>query len=424
MQHPSRRNWLKQALAAGLFPAIIPSSALGLDGSVAPSNRINIGQVGLGWIGGSHLSTMLGRSDAQYVAVCDVNPQRVNSVRDRINHHYAGRTGRDAYQGCGAYADFREMLRHESLDAVIVATPDHNHAMIACAAARAGKDVYCEKPLSLTVREGREVVDTMARYGTVFQTGSQQRSSVFGPFRHACELVRNGRIGKVVSVDVSTSDPPKPCDLPEEALPEGFDWDMWLGQTPWRPYHGKLADKSWRPYREYCGGGFADMGAHHFDIAQWALDMDASGPVEVLAPDPAGGRARVSFRYANGIVMNHVGGNSLGLTFTGTDGKLYVGRDGLRADPATLARDPLGAGDVRLYNSNDHHGNWLDCIRTRSPCVASPEIGHRSATICHLGNIAYELGRNLKWDPVREEFPEDPAANRLLFRSRRAGYSV
>jgi predicted dehydrogenase len=251
----------------------------------------------------------------------------------------------------------------------------------------------------------------------VFQTGSQQRSSVFGPFRHACELVRSGRIGKILSVDVSTGDPPILCDLPAEPVPPDFNWDLWVGQTLWRPYHSKLADKSWRPYREYCGGGLADMGAHHFDIAQWGLGMDGSGPVEVLAPEA--GRARVSFRYANGVIMNHVGGNCLGLTFRGTGGSLYVGRDGFRTDPAGLAREPLGAGDVRLYNSPDHHGNWLDCIRARARCVADAETGHRSATVCHLANIAYELGRSLTWDPDAEQFPGDAQANRLLSRARR-----
>lgn len=420
----SRRQFLGRAAALGAFPAIIPASALGLNGAVAPSNRINIAQVGLGWIGGSHLGTMLGRTDAQYVAVCDVNGQRVRAVQDRINRQYADRFGKAGYKDCAAHGDYREMLAQPDLDAVIIATPDHWHAMITCAAARAGKDIYCEKPLSLTVREGRDLVTTVNRYGRIFQTGSQQRSSSFGPFRLAAELVRNGRIGRVISVDVSTGDPPRPCDLPAEAAPADFNWDLWVGQTPWRPYHSKLSDKSWRPYREYCAGGFGDMGAHHFDIAQWALDMDRSGPVEVLAPDPKAGRDRVSFRYASGVLMNHVGGNCLGLTFTGTAGKLYIGRDGFWTDPAELKRDPLGPADVRLYNSTDHHGNWLQGIRTRAPCVADAETGHRTATVCHLGNLAYELGRSLRWDPVQEQFPGDDEANRLLGRARRAAWSV
>jgi len=404
MKHISRRNFLKTAAALVAFPTIIPASVRGQN---APSNHINVGQIGLGWIGGTHLNAILGRQDTRYVAVCDVNGGRIHSVQDRINRQYGGNS-------CKAYRDFREMLAQPDLDAVIIATPDHWHCLITCAAARAGKDIYCEKPLSLTIREGREIVTTVNRYGRVFQTGSQQRSSSFGPFRQACEVVRSGRLGQIISVDVSTGDAPKPCDLPAQPVPADFDWEMWVGQTPWRPYHSSLADKQWRPYREYCGGGFADMGAHHFDIAQWGLNMDRSGPVEVLAPNP-----RVSFRYANGVIVNHVGGNCLGLTFNGTAGKLYIGRDGFHSDPANLARAPLSVTDVRLYNSNDHHGNWLQCIRTRARCVADVETGHRSATVCHLGNIAYELGRSLKWDPVKEQFAGDEQANRLLSRARR-----
>jgi predicted dehydrogenase len=420
----NRRGFIKKAAALAAFPMIIPASVLGRSGDVAPSNRINIGQVGLGWIGGSHLNAILGRQDAQFVAVCDVNGQRVKQVQERINKHYGDRLGKGDYKGCSAYGDYRMMLAQPDLDAVIVATPDHWHAIISIDAARAGKDIYCEKPLSLTISEGREIVNAVRRCGRVFQTGSQQRSSIFGPFRHACEIVRSGRLGKIISVDVSTGDSPKPCDLPAEAVPADFNWDMWVGQTPWRPYNSKLADKQWRPYSEYCGGGFSDMGAHHFDIAQWGLGMDHTGPVEVIAPDPAKGRDRVSFRYANGIIMNHVGGNCLGLTFKGEAGNLYVGRDGFRTDPASLSREPLGPADVHLYASNDHHSNWLNCIRTRSLCVADVEIGHRSATVCHLGNIANALGRSLQWDPVKEQFKNDEQANRMLSRARREPWMV
>jgi len=198
------------------------------------------------------------------------------------------------------------MLARADLDAVVIATPDHWHAPISMEAARAGKDIYCEKPMTLTIQEAKAVVKAVRRYNRVFQTGSQQRSNVFGPFRRGCELVRNGRIGRVLSIDVSTGGPPIPCDLPEEPCPDEFDWNMWVGPTPWRPYHSKLASVHWRPYREYCGGGFADMGA--------------------IYPPDGKERQRVRFEYANGIIMNHVGGNCLGLTFHGSDGVLYVGR--------------------------------------------------------------------------------------------------
>ena len=423
----TRRDFLRYgaigtAAAVG-SPTIISSGALGADGSVAPSNQITIGQIGFGWIGGSHLGAMLGRKDVRYVAACDVNGQKLEEVRQRIETTYSERYGKDNYQGCAVYRDYREMLAREDMDAVIIATPDHWHALISIHAAQAGKDIYCEKPMTLTIREARAVVETVRRYGRVFQTGSQQRSNVFGSFRQACELVRNGRIGKVRSVNVSTGGPPISCDLPAEAQPDHFDWDMWLGPVLRRPYHSKLSAVSWRPYREFCGGGFADMGAHHFDIAQWALGMDHTGPTKIYPPD-ADGRERVSFEYANGIIMNHVGGNSLGLTFYGSDGELYVGRDGLRAKPESILKEPIGPDDIRLYKSDDHHGNWLDCIRTRKKCVADVEIGARSATICHLGNIAYQLGQELTWDPVAEEFASNEQANRLLSRAKRSPWHI
>ncbi len=417
----TRRTFLASSTTLAL-PTIIPSHVLGANGATPPSNQITVGQIGFGWIGGSHLNTLLGRKDARYVGACDVNGDRRKAVCDRINTQYASDANKASYKACTAYSDFREMLARDDMDAVVIATPDHWHGLLSVHAARAGKDIYCEKPLTLTISEARTVVKTVRRYDRVFQTGSQQRSNVFGKFRDACERVRNGRIGKVVSIDVSTGNPPIPCDLPAEAKPDNFDWDMWVGPTAWRPYHSKLADKNWRPYREYCGGGFADMGAHHFDIAQWALGMDETGPIEVMPPDEE--RERVSFKYANGVIMNHVGGNCLGLTFHGTDGELYVGRDGFWSKPESIAKMPLTPQEKHLYKSNDHHGNWLDCIRTRSRCVADVEIGARSATICHLGNIAYQLRQKLAWDPVTERFTNNDQANRLLSRPMRSPWSL
>ncbi len=426
MKRLTRRALLRSGatgLAALGFPAIIPSSVLGADGAVAPSNRIHIAQIGFGWIGGSHLDTLLNRTDVRYVAACDVNGQRLAEVRQKIVAKYAEDPTKAGDPDCGAYRDFRELLARDDLDAVVIATPDHWHALISICATEAGKDIYCEKPMTLTIREAKAVVDAVRRYNRVFQTGSQQRSNVFGPFRRGAELVHNGRIGTVRSIDVSTGDPPIPCDLPAEPQPADFDWDMWLGQTPSRPYHSKLASINWRPYREYCGGGFADMGAHHFDIAQWALGMDDSGPVKVYPPD-GDKRPRVSFEYANGVVMNHVGGNCLGLTFYGSEGTLYVGRDGLWTKPESIAQAPMGPNDAQLYESNDHHGNWLDCIRSRRRCIADVEVGARSATICHLGNIAYQLRQELTWDPVRERFVGNEEANKLLSRPMRSPWHL
>ncbi len=419
----TRRKFTGCLAGAMALPMIVPSSVLGADGAVAPSNQITVGQIGFGWIGGSHLSTLLGRKDARYVAACDVNGQKLEEVRKQIETRYADRFGKGNYRGCAAYGDFREMLTRKDMDAVVIATPDHWHALISIHAAQAGKDIYCEKPLTLTIREARAVVKTVRRYDRVFQTGSQQRSNVFGRFRDACQLVRNGRVGKVISVDVSTGNPPVPCDLPAEDKPDYFDWDMWLGRAARRPYHSKLASVGWRPYREYCGGGFADMGAHHFDIAQWALGMDNSGPTDIYPPDGKE-QKRVSFKYANGVIVNHVGGNCLGLTFHGSAGELYVGRDGFRSTPESIVKEPPGRDDIRLYKSDDHHGNWLDCIRTRRKCVADVEIGARSATICHLGNIAYELKQQLKWDPAKERFVDNEEANKMLSRPLRSPWQL
>lgn len=427
MKVMTRRTFLRYgttcAVTTAGLPTFIPSHVLGASGEVSPSNQITIGQIGFGWIGGSHLETLLNRQGVRYVGACDVNGEKLAEVRRQIETKYGADRSVGRYSGCATYRDFREMLAREDLDAVIVATPDHWHAPISIEAARAGKDIYCEKPMTLTIQEAKDLVKTVRQYDRVFQTGSQQRSNVFGPFRQACELVRNGRIGKIVSIDVSTGDPPVPCDLPGEKRPNHFDWDMWVGPTPWRPYHSKLAAVNWRPYREYCGGGFSDMGAHHFDIAQWALDMDHSGPTRIYPPNGRD-RERVSFEYANGIVMNHVGGNCLGLTFHGSQGVLYVGRDGLWTKPESIAREPIGVNDLHLYESNDHHGNWLDCIRSRERCIADVEIGARSATICHLGNIACQLGRELQWDPTEQHFVGDEHANRLCSRSMRSPWQT
>ena len=365
MKTLTRRALLRSGvtgLAALGFPSIVPASVLGADGAVAPSNRITLGQVGFGWIGGSHLDTLLNRKDVRYVAACDVNGQKLAEVRQKIAGKYAEDPAKAGNPDCAGYGDFREMLAHEDLDAVVIATPDHWHALISICAAQAGKDIYCEKPLTLTIREAAR---SSMRSDVTIACSKPAASSVPTCSARSDGAPSSSATGGSERCVRSTSRRAirrSPCDLPAEPQPADFDWDMWLGPTPWRPYHSKLASINWRPYREYCGGGFADMGAHHFDIAQWALDMDHSGPVKVYPPD-GDERPRVSFEYANGVVMNHVGGNCLGLTFHGTEGTLYVGSDGLWTKPESIAEEPMGPNEVRLYESNDHHGNWLDCIR-------------------------------------------------------------
>ncbi len=289
---------------------------------------------------------------------------------------------------------------------------------------KAGKDVYCEKPLTLTLAEGKRIIDVARQYKRVFQAGSQQRSNVFGHFREAAEIIRSGRLGKIQTVTVGVGGPSKWCDLPAEELEPGLDWNLWLGPAPMRPYNSILSPRgvhkhfpAWRDYREYAGGGHADMGAHHYDIAQWCLGMDDSGPVEIFPPLVPHAHHGVTYRYANGVVMVH--GGPSGCTFTGTDGTLRIDRDHLSSDPAAIVKEPLGAKDVHLEKSPGHHRNWLDCIRSRNRPLANVEIGARSVAITILGNLAYWNGRHLRWDPARWEFVDDPEANRWLDRERR-----
>jgi predicted dehydrogenase len=267
------------------------------------------------------------------------------------------------------------------------------------------------------------VADEAKKNGVVFQTGSQQRSEFGGKFRQAAEYVRNGRIGKIKTVRIGVGDPAIACDLPEKETPAGTDWDFWLGPAPARGYNEILCPKGvhnhfpdWRKYREYGGGGLADMGAHHFDIAQWALDMDNSGPVKIEPPEGQE-KTGLKYVYANGVEMFH--GGPSGCTFEGTDGTIYVDRDKLESIPMDLFKEPLGGKDVRLYVASDHRKNWLECIQNDKATICPAEIGHRSASVCHLGNIGYRLRRTLKWDPEKERFAADDEANKLVTRAMR-----
>ena len=322
------------------------------------------------------------------------------------------------YKGCATYNDFRELLARKDIDAVVIATPDHWHALGCVAAANAGKDIYCEKPLTHTIAQGQKIIDAVRRNKIVFQTGSQQRSEFGGKFRQAVEYVRNGRIGKVKTVRVGVGGPPIACDLPDETAPEGTDWNLWLGPAPQRGYNEVLCPKGihkgfpqWRRYQEYGGGAVADMGAHHFDIAQWALNMDGSGPVEIQPPE---GKAESGLRfvYANGVEMFH--GGPSGCTFEGSEGTIYVDRNKIESTPAKILEEPLTEKDQRVYFSDNHFRNWLDCLRSRKDPICTAEIGAGSAAVCHLANIGYALRRPLKWNPDAHQFVGDAEANKLL----------
>jgi predicted dehydrogenase len=369
-----------------------------------------------------HIPELLKTRDVQVLAVCDVDTNRREQAKGRVEKTYSGEK---AYKGCVAYNDFRELIARDDIDAVLIATPEHWHTIPIVEACKAGKDVYCEKPLTLTLAESKLCIDAVRKHGRVLQTGSQQRSNVFGDFRQGCEFIRSGRIGKVHRVTVGVGGPARPCDLPGEDPEPGLDWNLWLGGAPDRPYSSVLSPRgvhdsfpAWRRYREYAGGGLADMGAHHFDIAQWALDMDRSGPVKVIpARDPKASHG-VKLIYASGIEMEHINEPG-GCMFYGEKGTLYIERGKLRSDPEGLIKEPLRDDEVHLPRSPGHHRNWLDCIRSRQRPIADVEIGARTVAICHLANLAYWHHRELNWDPAAWRFVKDDEANGWLDRPRR-----
>jgi len=393
-------------------PYFVRSSALAAPGRPGANDRIGIGYIGVGRRAREIMTLPPG---AEIVAISDVYKKRLDEIG-------AGRTWK-------SFQDYRKLLELKEVDAVIITTPDHWHALNAVHACQAGKDVYCEKPLSLTVREGRAMVQAARRYQRIFQTGSQQRS--MEACRFGCELIRSGRIGKVHTVHADNYPSPWEPNLPPQPVPEGLDWDMWLGQTPVRPYHEEIylprvrgTEAGWISFRAYSGGEMTGWGSHGLDIIQWALGMDDSGPVEVW-PEGEGLKCPVSFRYADGAVVHLDGkGPHGGGLFIGSKGQIFIDRGLYRAEPEEIAKAPLGPSDVHLYKSTNHMQNWLDCIRSRKAPVADVEIGHRSATVCHLGNIARWTGRRLRWDPAKETFIGDDQANALLQRPMRSPWSL
>jgi len=425
----SRRRFVAGLGAAAVAaPVIIPRSVLGAADRAAPSERITIGYIGVGKMANDyHLSELLRFPDVQALAVCDVDTTRRLHAKARVEKAYSGKAG---YKGCADYNDFRELLARKDIDAVVIATPDHWHALPLIEACKAGKDVYCEKPLTLTLAEAQRCIQAVRKHSRVMQTGSQQRSNVFGPFREACQLVRSGRLGKLRRVTVGgIGGPSQWCDLPAEDAEPGLDWSLWLGCAPERPYNSILSPRgvhnhfpAWRSYREYAGG-LTDMGAHYFDIAQWALGMDASGPVRATPPEnPKEGRGARLF-YENGVEMEHVDGPT-GCTFYGEKGRLHIERGKLESEPASIAREPLGKDDVHLPESPGHHRDWVNCIKSRKRPIADVEIGARSVALCHLVNLAYWYGRELRWDPQRWRFIGDDEANTWLDRPRRKGFEL
>ncbi len=429
----SRREFVARTSTIFAAPLIIPRHVLGDDKNVPANEKIVIGAVGIGkMMHSSHLPHLLRMPEVKVVAVAEVDTTRRNSGKQQVDKAYDNKD-------CAAYKDHRELLARDDIDAVICATPDHWHAIVILDTCKAGKDMYCEKPLTNNLVEAKRVMDVVNQSNIIFQTGSQQRAS--SNFRYACELVRNGHIGTIKRVLVGVGGPPKPCDLPGEPMEPGLDWERWLGPAPLRPYNSILSPRgvhkhypAWRNYCEYGGGGMTDWGAHHFDIAQWGLGMDKSGPIEIIPPaDPSKGIG-VRFRYANGAEVVH--GGPSGVTFIGTDGEIFVNRGKLSSKPAEIIKQPIGPNEIHLYKApaNSHAGHrqdWINCVRARRQPNCPIEIGARTVAVCHLGNIAYlhgkELdGKTLHWDPQKWVFVGNEKANawRDYPYPRRRGYEL
>jgi len=403
-----RRQFLKGAAcgAAGA-PWIVSAAAVARGAS--PNERIQLGVLGCG-SRANQLLGAFGRHGCRAVALCDVDRRK----RDRT----AARA-----KGAKVYNDFREVLARDDVDAVLIAAVNQWYTLMTIAAAKAGKDIYCEKPMSLTVRGGREAVRAVRRYGRVFQHGTQQRSD--GRMRFACELVRSGRIGRLKTVEVMCEGPAREGWLTAEPVPDGLDWNMWLGPAPWRPFNRRFVSRAlfgWCWCRDFSGGALTDWGAHHFDIAQWGIGADRTGPVEILPPDGKG-RKHLTYRYRDGVELHHVQGGRGGIRFTGTEGVVFTNRGHVSSTPESIVRSKLGPGDVHLYPSRDHIGNFVECVRTRRRACADVEIAHRSITIGHLGNVAFWLKRPLKWDPDAERFVGDDEADSWIDRPRRAPWT-
>lgn len=416
-----RRRFLSSTSALAIGAAL--PGALSAREQDAKGEPVRIGVIGIGIRGRNLLrGSFLSNEGFRVVAVCDVDSNRRDDGKRLVDEHYE-----DA--DCAVFDDHRKLMARADIDAVVIATPDHWHANQILDACAAGKDVYCEKPLTLTLREGQIVIDAVRKEGVVFQTGSQQRSAYEHRFVTACELVRAGRIGRVLDVHVGVGDSPIPCDLPAEELEPGLDWDRWLGPAPARAYNAVLSPRGvhghyprWRDYREYAGGGLADMGAHHFDIAQWALRADEAGPVRFVPPQDPDARRGALAVYADGTRLTHGGPN--GATFVGTDGLIHVDRGRLVSVPGKLLETPLEEGDERLPRNANHATNWLECIRARSHPICDVEVGARSAAVCQLFNLAYIHGRELTWNPAEWRFEGDDGANAWLDYERRAAYAL
>lgn len=447
----SRRTFLKTSLgaaAAAGFPTIVPSSVFG---QLSPSNRINVGAIGVGRISRGHDLPGIWKYDqARIMAVCDLDANRVELGKVLINGYYSKKMGRP-YDGVTGYHHYRELLANKDIDAVVISTPDHQHAILAVDAVHAKKDVYLQKPASLTISEGRHMSDQVTASGQILQIGSQQRS--WKQFYRACELVRNGRIGDIKHVEIGLPGDPAGGDSAHMPVPEGFQYDAWLGSTPEIYYTidrvmptKDFSRPGWLRMEQFGAGMITGWGAHHVDTAHWGMNTELTGPVEIwgTAEFPTSGLWDVHGKflthaiYANGVTMDISGDFPNGIKWYGTKGWIFVTRDEMTTPTATAGQtakiEPLmasapkildsviGPNEVHLYQSDDQHGNWLECIKSRKAPTAPAEIGHRACSTCLLHHIAMKTKRHLHWDPAKERFVNDDAANAMLSRPQRAPY--
>ena len=449
----SRRKLLKAGLATAIaaeFPIIVPSTVFG---QYAPSKRINVGAIGTGRISRVHdMPGILQYERARITAVCDLDAHRVAEGAQFVNDYYSQKTGKP-YNGVTAYANYADLLANADIDAVVISTPDHWHALLGVAAVRAGKDVYLQKPASLTIAEGRALSNAVQAGGRILQIGSQQRSTP--QFRYAAELVRNGRIGDLQRVEIGLPGDPAGGDQTPQPIPAGFNYDMWLGETPFVPYtldrvHPRTGyDRpGWLRCRQFGAGMITGWGAHHVDSAHWGMNTEYTGPIEVWAEHaefPAAGlwdvhgKFKTEALYANGVRMSISGDYPNGIKFYGTQGWIFVSRGNeavTKSDPvaklndatALAASDPkivksgIGPDEIHLYESKEHHGNWLDSIITRREPASPVEMGHRACSTCLIHDIAMVLKRRVYWDPIMERFRKDDAANTMISRPQRAPY--
>lgn len=425
-----RRTFLRQSAAAGAAFTIVPRFVLGR-GYTPPSDQITLGFIGLGKQTRGLANRFIEQTEAQILAGCDVIRQKRTYFENLVSKKYADARASESFSGINTYHDYKEMLERSDIDAIIVATPDHWHAIPSIDAMKAGKDVYCEKPLAHTVAEGRAMVKAARKYAKILQTGSMQRS--WETFRRACELVQNGYIGKIERVLVNVGDPAIAHNLEAENTPDGVDWDQWCGPAPVKTYHHTLAPvevetdfwPQWRQFKEYGGGILCDWGAHMFDIAQWGLGMDDSGPVSFTPPTDPNAKRGLKMVYENGIEMIHEDfGRGWGVRFIGTEGSIDISRQYFESKPEKIVTAEIKDGEKTLYKSENHYLDWLQAVKNRTLPICDVETGHRSASICNIANIAYELGRPLNWDPAKEKFKKDKEANKKRSKQYRSGYKI